>query len=189
MSELNNLGMVTLELTSCYVRDMCEVTIFPNHHSPPTIHEIKINKVPFNLFIYFEFGIFVLSVHLHSLYFPFLFLLRCVDVWTRIPHFKLTHLAIHIIIVFIPSQSQSHWSIRFPLIRSDPIRGFSSRIHPKMATMTSLIGLINKIQRACTVLGDHGGEGLSLWEALPSVAVVGGQVSSIFFFSTSFFKP
>lgn len=45
-----------------------------------------------------------------------------------------------------------------------------------MATMTSLIGLINKIQRACTVLGDHGGEGLSLWEALPSVAVVGGQV-------------
>ena len=47
-----------------------------------------------------------------------------------------------------------------------------------MATMTSLIGLINKIQRACTVLGDHGGEGLSLWEALPSVAVVGGQVPS-----------
>ncbi|XP_061351246.1 phragmoplastin DRP1C-like isoform X2 [Gastrolobium bilobum] len=46
-----------------------------------------------------------------------------------------------------------------------------------MATMTSLIGLINKIQRACTVLGDHGGEGLSLWEALPTVAVVGGQSS------------
>ncbi|XVF02915.1 hypothetical protein REPUB_Repub04eG0215900 [Reevesia pubescens] len=47
----------------------------------------------------------------------------------------------------------------------------------KMATMESLIGLINKIQRACTVLGDHGGEGMSLWEALPSVAVVGGQSS------------
>ncbi|KAM7254829.1 hypothetical protein ACFE04_020070 [Oxalis oulophora] len=46
-----------------------------------------------------------------------------------------------------------------------------------MATMQSLIGLINKIQRACTVLGDHGGEGMSLWEALPSVAVVGGQSS------------
>ncbi|XP_022776487.1 dynamin-related protein 1C isoform X2 [Durio zibethinus] len=46
-----------------------------------------------------------------------------------------------------------------------------------MATMVSLIGLINKIQRACTVLGDHGGEGMSLWEALPSVAVVGGQSS------------
>ncbi|XVE74632.1 hypothetical protein DITRI_Ditri12bG0032800 [Diplodiscus trichospermus] len=46
-----------------------------------------------------------------------------------------------------------------------------------MATMESLIGLINKIQRACTVLGDHGGEGMSLWEALPSVAVVGGQSS------------
>ncbi|KAI6677190.1 hypothetical protein NL676_037986 [Syzygium grande] len=46
-----------------------------------------------------------------------------------------------------------------------------------MATMESLIGLVNKIQRACTVLGDHGGEGMSLWEALPSVAVVGGQSS------------
>jgi len=46
-----------------------------------------------------------------------------------------------------------------------------------MATMESLIGLVNRIQRACTVLGDHGGEGLSLWEALPTVAVVGGQVS------------
>ncbi|KAL6543860.1 Phragmoplastin drp1c [Orobanche gracilis] len=44
-----------------------------------------------------------------------------------------------------------------------------------MATMESLIGLVNRIQRACTVLGDHGGEGMSLWEALPSVAVVGGQ--------------
>ncbi|KAK7407689.1 hypothetical protein VNO78_09706 [Psophocarpus tetragonolobus] len=46
-----------------------------------------------------------------------------------------------------------------------------------MATMTSLIGLINKIQSACTVLGDHGGQGMSLWEALPTVAVVGGQSS------------
>ncbi|KAK4596858.1 hypothetical protein RGQ29_014760 [Quercus rubra] len=46
-----------------------------------------------------------------------------------------------------------------------------------MATMESLIGLVNRIQRACTVLGDYGGEGMSLWEALPSVAVVGGQSS------------
>uniref|UniRef100_A0A0D9VY67 GED domain-containing protein n=1 Tax=Leersia perrieri TaxID=77586 RepID=A0A0D9VY67_9ORYZ len=47
-----------------------------------------------------------------------------------------------------------------------------------MATMGSLIGLVNRIQRACTVLGDHGGGGEgSLWEALPSVAVVGGQSS------------
>lgn len=45
--------------------------------------------------------------------------------------------------------------------------------------MESLIGLVNRIQRACTVLGDHGGaDGAlpTLWEALPSVAVVGGQV-------------
>lgn len=45
-----------------------------------------------------------------------------------------------------------------------------------MATMESLIGLVNRIQRVCTALGDFGGEG-SLWEALPSVAVVGGQSS------------
>ncbi|KAI0509901.1 hypothetical protein KFK09_010501 [Dendrobium nobile] len=49
-----------------------------------------------------------------------------------------------------------------------------------MSTMESLIGMVNRIQRACTVLGDHGGaEGAlpTLWEALPSVAVVGGQSS------------
>ena len=49
-----------------------------------------------------------------------------------------------------------------------------------MATMESLIVLVNRIQRACTVLGDYGGADnnafSSLWEALPSVAVVGGQV-------------
>ena len=48
-----------------------------------------------------------------------------------------------------------------------------------MATMESLIGLVNRIQRACTALGDHGGDDStfsSLWDALPSVAVVGGQV-------------
>ncbi|MED6124854.1 Phragmoplastin drp1e [Stylosanthes scabra] len=45
--------------------------------------------------------------------------------------------------------------------------------------MDSLIGLVNRIQRACTVLGDHGGDAAlpTLWEALPSVAVVGGQSS------------
>lgn len=48
-----------------------------------------------------------------------------------------------------------------------------------MTTMESLIGMVNRIQRACTVLGDHGGADSALptlWEALPSVAVVGGQV-------------
>ncbi|MCI56339.1 dynamin-related protein 1E-like, partial [Trifolium medium] len=46
-----------------------------------------------------------------------------------------------------------------------------------MATMDSLISLINRIQRACTLLGDHGADQAShsLWESLPSVAVVGGQ--------------
>ncbi|KAL0397439.1 UNVERIFIED_CONTAM: Dynamin-related protein 1E [Sesamum calycinum] len=46
--------------------------------------------------------------------------------------------------------------------------------------MESLIGLVNRIQRACTALGDYGGDEQafsSLWDALPSVAVVGGQSS------------
>jgi dynamin GTPase len=44
--------------------------------------------------------------------------------------------------------------------------------------MDSLISLVNRIQRACTLLGDHGADHAShsLWESLPSVAVVGGQV-------------
>ncbi|XP_047157189.1 phragmoplastin DRP1E-like [Vigna umbellata] len=51
-----------------------------------------------------------------------------------------------------------------------------------MTSMESLIGLVNRIQQACTVLGDYGGDAdnnafSSLWEALPSVAVVGGQSS------------
>ncbi|XP_073312916.1 phragmoplastin DRP1E-like [Primulina huaijiensis] len=49
-----------------------------------------------------------------------------------------------------------------------------------MATMESLIGLVNRIQRACTSLGDYGGGDeafSSIWDALPSVAVVGGQSS------------
>ncbi|TVU31636.1 hypothetical protein EJB05_23331 [Eragrostis curvula] len=51
-----------------------------------------------------------------------------------------------------------------------------------MKTMENVIVLVNRIQRACTVLGDHGGGDRAsslptLWEALPSVAVVGGQSS------------
>ncbi|MCL7040294.1 hypothetical protein MKW94_023937 [Papaver nudicaule] len=45
--------------------------------------------------------------------------------------------------------------------------------------MESLVGLVNRIQRACTVVGDHGGGGdnalPTLWESLPSVVVIGGQ--------------
>lgn len=51
-----------------------------------------------------------------------------------------------------------------------------------MKPMENVIELVNRIQRACTVLGDHGGDGAAaslpaLWETLPSVAVVGGQSS------------
>lgn len=54
--------------------------------------------------------------------------------------------------------------------------------------MESLIGLVNRIQRACTALGDHGGGDnafSSLWDALPSVAVVGGQVADPLLFLIS----
>ncbi|KAK4789369.1 hypothetical protein SAY86_020688 [Trapa natans] len=45
--------------------------------------------------------------------------------------------------------------------------------------MENLISLVNKIQRACTALGDHGeGSALpTLWDSLPAIAVVGGQSS------------
>lgn len=45
--------------------------------------------------------------------------------------------------------------------------------------MESLIGMMNRIQRACTALGDHGGGSdlPTLWESLPTIAVVGGQSS------------
>ncbi|OAY66492.1 Dynamin-related protein 5A [Ananas comosus] len=45
--------------------------------------------------------------------------------------------------------------------------------------MESLITLVNKLQRACTALGDHGeGSALpTLWDSLPAIAVVGGQSS------------
>ncbi|KAG6667083.1 hypothetical protein I3843_01G071700 [Carya illinoinensis] len=45
--------------------------------------------------------------------------------------------------------------------------------------MENLITLVNKLQRACTALGDHGEESSlpTLWDALPAIAVVGGQSS------------
>ncbi|KAK7263344.1 hypothetical protein RJT34_30932 [Clitoria ternatea] len=47
------------------------------------------------------------------------------------------------------------------------------------ATMDTLIALVKRIQRACTLLGDHGANAAlpTLWESLPSVVVVGGQSS------------
>ncbi|PWZ09256.1 Dynamin-related protein 5A, partial [Zea mays] len=49
---------------------------------------------------------------------------------------------------------------------------------PCAAAMDNLITLVNKLQRACTALGDHGEESAlpTLWDSLPAIAVVGGQV-------------
>ncbi|XP_042465187.1 dynamin-related protein 5A-like [Zingiber officinale] len=45
--------------------------------------------------------------------------------------------------------------------------------------MEGLISLVNKLQRACTALGDHGEDNAlpTLWDSLPTIAVVGGQSS------------
>ncbi|XP_071679888.1 phragmoplastin DRP1A-like [Lolium perenne] len=45
--------------------------------------------------------------------------------------------------------------------------------------MENLISLVKKLQRACTALGDHGDESTlpTLWDSLPSIAVVEGQSS------------
>jgi hypothetical protein len=53
--------------------------------------------------------------------------------------------------------------------------------------MENLISLINKLQRACTALGDHGEESAlpTLWDSLPAIAVVGGQVP-VFFLALTF---
>jgi hypothetical protein len=53
--------------------------------------------------------------------------------------------------------------------------------------MENLISLVNKLQRACTALGDHGEESAlpTLWDSLPAIAVVGGQVR-VFFPALSF---
>lgn len=54
--------------------------------------------------------------------------------------------------------------------------------------MESLITLVNKLQRACTALGDHGEDSAlpTLWDSLPSIAVVGGQVTDPSFYHISF---
>ncbi|KAF7097936.1 hypothetical protein CFC21_099714 [Triticum aestivum] len=46
--------------------------------------------------------------------------------------------------------------------------------------MENLISLVNKLQRACTALGDHDEESAlhTLWDSLPYIAVVGGQSGS-----------
>ncbi|XP_024023738.1 dynamin-related protein 12A isoform X2 [Morus notabilis] len=45
--------------------------------------------------------------------------------------------------------------------------------------MENLISLVNKIQRACMALGDHGEASAlpTLWDSLPAITVVGGQSS------------
>ncbi|KAK4364529.1 hypothetical protein RND71_015887 [Anisodus tanguticus] len=45
--------------------------------------------------------------------------------------------------------------------------------------MEGVIGLVNRIQRACTLLGDYGHDRSlpTLWDALPTIVVLGGQSS------------
>ncbi|GJM89698.1 hypothetical protein PR202_ga05910 [Eleusine coracana subsp. coracana] len=66
----------------------------------------------------------------------------------------------------------------------DPVRS-------RAAAMENLITLVNKLQRACTALGDHGEESAlpTLWDSLPAIAVVGGQVPVFFPASPFGFVP
>lgn len=47
--------------------------------------------------------------------------------------------------------------------------------------MDEVLKLVNRLQGACTLLGDTAGQGDSdlpgLWEMLPSIVVIGGQVN------------
>ena len=50
--------------------------------------------------------------------------------------------------------------------------------------MDEVLKLVNRLQSACTLLGDTAGQKDSdlpgLWEMLPSIVVIGGQVSAQF---------
>ena len=49
-------------------------------------------------------------------------------------------------------------------------------------TFAGVVGLVNRLQRACGALGEHAGSNdiatsvPNLWNLLPSVVVIGGQV-------------
>ena len=51
-----------------------------------------------------------------------------------------------------------------------------------MGTLESVVQLINRLQSAATLLGDNAASDKSLpslWELLPSIVVIGGQVLSL----------
>lgn len=60
------------------------------------------------------------------------------------------------------------------------------------AEMDGVIGLVSRIQKACTVLGDYGDDDYrslpSLWDALPTIVVLGGQVFSLIFYFCHLFR-
>lgn len=54
-------------------------------------------------------------------------------------------------------------------------------------TFAGVVGLVNRLQRACGALGEHAGSSdiatsvPNLWNLLPSVVVIGGQVGTYMF--------
>ncbi|GAV71887.1 Dynamin_N domain-containing protein/Dynamin_M domain-containing protein/GED domain-containing protein [Cephalotus follicularis] len=83
-----------------------------------------------------------------------------------------------LLVFLIHSNSKSVRALKQPKQEEETERGEFSAM---TTTMETLIGLVNRIQRACTLLGDYGSAGTAslptLWESLPSVVVVGGQSS------------
>ena len=53
-------------------------------------------------------------------------------------------------------------------------------MYPQSVAMDEVLKLVNRLQSACTLLGDTAGQKDSdlpgLWEMLPSIVVIGGQV-------------
>lgn len=71
--------------------------------------------------------------------------------------------------------------VRSALRRRLPRVPASDDVVVALSAMDSVIGLVNRIQRACALLGDYGADNAlpTLWDSLPTIVVVGGQVLSL----------
>ncbi|KAI8530056.1 hypothetical protein RHMOL_Rhmol11G0025100 [Rhododendron molle] len=69
--------------------------------------------------------------------------------------------------------------VRSALRRRLPRVPASEDVVIALSAMDSVIGLVNRIQRACALVGDYGADNAlpTLWDSLPTIVVVGGQSS------------
>lgn len=82
------------------------------------------------------------------------------------------------------TDSLAHCCCRLPYF-SNPKTSLSLRLRLVFCIeMEGVIGLVNRIQRAWNVLSEYGDDRSlpTLWDALPTIVVLGGQVLVFFFF-------